>query len=218
MADNHVTDAQAPLADDGQHDSSIEDKKRRRFLTGMTAGFGAVGGALAVTPFVLSMTPSERAKNAGAPVSYDYSKIQPGQMVKVEWRGKPVVLLNRTSEMMAGLNKITPSLADPDSLASIQPPYAQNEERADASKPDMLVMEAVCTHLGCSPVEKLAIGPDPEMGQDSQGGFFCPCHGSKFDLSGRVYKNVPATTNMPVPPYSYDGTIIHIGEDGGRTA
>lgn len=211
MADNHVNDTSA----DGM---SVEDKKRRRFLTGITAGFGAVGGSIAVTPFVMSMSPSERAKNAGAPVQYDFSKIQPGQMVKVEWRGKPVVLLNRTQEMLDGLGKIQANLADPDSNASAQPEYAKNSERADPSKKDLLVMEAVCTHLGCSPVEKLAIGPDPQMGEDSQGGFFCPCHGSKFDLSGRVYKNVPATTNMPVPPYKFVESIITIGEDDGRNA
>ena len=206
------------MTDDNVSDTSVEDQKRRRFLTGITAGFGAVGAGLAVTPFVLSMSPSERAKNAGAPVQYDFSRIQPGQMVKVEWRGKPVVLLKRTEEMMAGLDKVKDRLADPDSLASVQPVYAQNNQRADMSKPGMLVMEGVCTHLGCSPVEKLAIGPDPEMGDDSQGGFFCPCHGSKFDLAGRVYKNVPATSNMNVPPYKFNGNVITIGEDDGRTA
>ena len=210
MAEINVADAQ-------QFDE-VENQKRRRFLTGITAGFGAVGAAVAVTPFVISMSPSERAKNAGAPVQYDFSKIQLGQMVKVEWRGKPVVILNRSSEMMAGLNKIAPSLADADSASSNQPVYAQNEQRADAARPELLVMEGVCTHLGCSPVEKLAIGPDPQMGNDSQGGFFCPCHGSKFDLAGRVYKNVPATTNMPIPPYRFEGDIITIGEDAGRVS
>ena len=120
--------------------------------------------------------------------------------------------------MIAGLNKITASLADADSAASKQPSYAQNEQRADSNRPELLVMESVCTHLGCSPVEKLTIGPDPQMGEDSQGGFFCPCHGSKFDLAGRVYKNVPATTNMPIPPYSFEGSVITIGEDAGRVS
>lgn len=203
---------------DGNEFDEVENQKRRRFLTGITAGFGALGAAAAVTPFVISMSPSERAKNAGAPVQYDFSKIQLGQMVKVEWRGKPVVILNRSKEMMAGLNKIAPSLADADSASSAQPVYAQNEQRADAARPELLVMEGVCTHLGCSPVEKLAIGPDPQMGEDSQGGFFCPCHGSKFDLAGRVYKNVPATTNMPIPPYSFEGSVITIGEDNGRVS
>lgn len=209
MADNH---------DQSVDSDDIENKKRRRFLTGVTAGFGAIGGAFAVTPFVMSMSPSERAKNAGAPVQYDYSRIQDGQMVKVEWRGKPVVILKRTPDMMNGLDVIKDQLADPDSLASVQPAYAQNNQRADANRPEVLVMLGVCTHLGCSPVEKLAIGPDPQMGEDSQGGFFCPCHGSKFDLSGRVYKDVPATTNMDVPPYKYDGDVITIGQDDGRVA
>jgi len=212
MADNHAS------VDHHISDETTENQTRRRFLTGITAGFGALGAGFAVTPFVMSMSPSERAKNAGAPVSYDFSRIQEGQMVKVEWQGKPIVLLKRTSEMVAGLEKITSNLADPDSLNSVQPSYAQNPERADASQPEMLVMLGVCTHLGCSPVEKLAIGPDEQMGDDSQGGFFCPCHGSKFDLSGRVYKNVPATTNMDVPPYTYTDNVITIGEDDGRDA
>lgn len=212
MAENHVSDESVRIADE----KSVEDIKRRRFITGLTAGFGAVGGAVAVTPFVLSMSPSERAKNAGAPVQYDYSKIQEGQMVKIEWRGKPVVLLKRTPEMMKGLDIISKELADVDSDASIQPTYAKNDTRSDPAKPGLLVMEGVCTHLGCSPVEKLAIGPDPQMGDDSQGGFFCPCHGSKFDLAGRVYKNVPATTNMPVPPFKFIENVIVIGEDDGR--
>ncbi len=212
MADNHVGDANVSDAEQ----STVEDIKRRRFITGITAGFGAVGGAFAVTPFVMSMSPSERAKNAGAPVQADYSKIQPGQMVKVEWRGKPVVLLKRTPEMMEGLNIVRDKLADADSNSSVQPEYAKNDSRSDANNPDLLVMEGVCTHLGCSPVEKLAIGPDPQMGDDSQGGFFCPCHGSKFDLAGRVYKNVPATTNMAVPPFKFDGDVIVIGDDEGR--
>lgn len=211
MTDNHAGDHK-------MSDMSVEDRKRRRFLTGVTSGFGAVGAGFAVTPFVLSMTPSERAKNAGAPVQFDASRVQPGQMVKVEWRGMPVVMLNRTSEMMTGLAKIEANLADPASEASVQPSYAQNPARSGSEKENMLVMLGVCTHLGCSPVEKLAIGPDPEMGEDSQGGFFCPCHGSKFDLSGRVYKNVPATTNMEIPPYQYEGEVITIGEDSERVA
>jgi len=209
MADNNVSDVNA----DGM---SVEDRKRRRFLTGMTAGFGAIGAGVAVVPFVMSMAPSERAKNAGAPVQFDFSKLQEGQMVKVEWRGKPVVLLQRTSEMMDGLEQIEGNLADAASESSSQPVYAQNNKRSDPARPELLVMEGVCTHLGCSPVEKLAIGPDPQMGDDSQGGFFCPCHGSKFDLAGRVYKDVPATTNMSVPPYRFDGSVIHIGDDEGR--
>ena len=208
MADNNVSDVNA-------QGMSVEDQKRRRFLTGITAGFGAIGVGAAAVPFVMSMSPSERAKNAGAPVSFDFSKVQLGQMVKVEWRGKPVVLLKRTEEMMNGLSLIADQLADPDSNASSQPEYAKNSSRSVAGYESLLVMEGVCTHLGCSPVEKLAIGPDPQMGDDSQGGFFCPCHGSKFDLAGRVYKDVPATTNMAVPPFSIEGDVINIGVDGG---
>lgn len=204
MADTNVSDVNA----DGM---SVEDQKRRRFLTGITAGFGAVGVGVAVVPFVMTMSPSERAKNAGAPVQFDFSKVQLGQMVKVEWRGKPVVVLKRTEEMMNGLSIITDQLADPDSNQSSQPTYAKNAARSIKGHESLLVMEGVCTHLGCSPVEKLAIGPDPQMGDDSQGGFFCPCHGSKFDLAGRVYKDVPATTNMAVPPFSIEGDIINIG-------
>ncbi len=200
------------------NNQSPEDKARRRFLTGVTVGIGAIGAAAGVAPFVMSMSPSERAKNAGAPVKYDFNRLEPGQMVKVEWRGKPVVLLNRTPEMMDGLKKIEPSLADPESDKSKQPEYTKNPMRSDEAKPELLVMESVCTHLGCSPVEKLAIGPDAQMGDDSQGGFFCPCHGSKFDLAGRVYKNVPATSNMSVPPYKFiSDTVILIGEDAGRS-
>lgn len=200
------------------NNQSPEDIKRRRFLTGVTVGIGGLGAAVGVSPFLISMSPSERAKNAGAPVSYDFSRLEPGQMVKVEWRGKPVALLNRTPEMLEGLKKIEPSLADPESEKSNQPEYAKNFERSDQDKPELLVMESVCTHLGCSPVEKLAIGPDEQMGDDSQGGFFCPCHGSKFDLAGRVYKNVPATSNMPVPPYKFiSETVILIGDDAGRS-
>ncbi len=198
------------------NNQSPDDKARRRFLTGVTAGVGALGAIAGVSPFLMSMAPSERAKNAGAPVSYDFSRLEPGQMVKVEWRGKPVVLLNRSPEMMEGLKKIEPSLDDPQSDNSIQPEYAKNAVRSDNSKPELLVMESVCTHLGCSPVEKLAIGPDEQMGEDSQGGFFCPCHGSKFDLAGRVYKNVPATSNIEIPPHFYEtDTVAVIGEDGG---
>ncbi|MBT5559944.1 MAG: ubiquinol-cytochrome c reductase iron-sulfur subunit [Proteobacteria bacterium] len=200
-------------------DSTNKKRSRRRFITGLSSAAWAVGAGFAVTPFVLSMNPSARAKNAGAPVEFDFSKLQPGQMVKVEWRGQPVVVLRRTPEMMSGLSDVTDLLADPDSAGSVQPEYAQNAARADADNNDVLVMLSVCTHLGCSPVEKLAVGPDPEMGEDSKGGFFCPCHGSKFDLAGRVYKNVPANKNMDIPPYQYlSENVILIGEDSARAS
>jgi ubiquinol-cytochrome c reductase iron-sulfur subunit len=140
-------------------------------------------------------------------------------MVKIEWRGQPVAILKRTPEMMATLSKVTDQLADPDSLNSVQPAYAQNEGRSDPAREGLLVMLDVCTHLGCSPTEKLAIGPDPEVGDDWMGGFFCPCHGSKFDLAGRVYKNVPAVANMLIPPFQFlTDTVVLIGEDDGRGA
>lgn len=200
-------------------DSTSKNRSRRRFITGLTSAAWAVGAGFAVTPFVLSMNPSARAKNAGAPVEFDFSKLQSGQMVKVEWRGQPVVVLRRSPEMMMGLDEITDLLADPDSAGSVQPAYAQNAARADVDNNDVLVMLSVCTHLGCSPVEKLAVGPDPEMGEDSKGGFFCPCHGSKFDLAGRVYKNVPANANMVIPPYQYlSENVVLIGEDSARAS
>ncbi len=190
------------------------DKGRRRFLTAVTSGVGLVGGALAATPFVLSMTPSERAKAAGAPVEIDISKLEPGQMIREEWRGKPVWVINRTQEMLDRLPEIGDWLADPQSQRSNQPDYAANEHRS--RRPEILVLVGICTHLGCAPVDKFAIGPASGLGDDWPGGFFCPCHGSKFDLAGRVYKNFPAPTNLEVPPYAFvnDGLIL-VGEDGG---
>jgi len=189
------------------------DKGRRRFLTAVTSGVGAVGGVFAATPFVLSMTPSERAKAAGAPVEIDISKLQPGQMIKEIWRGSPVWVINRTPEMLESLESIGDELRDPNSEGSIQPNYAQNEYRS--KKPEILVLVGICTHLGCSPVQKFAIGPASGISDDWPGGFFCPCHGSKFDLAGRVYKNVPAPTNLVVPPYRFmNDSLILVGEGG----
>lgn len=188
------------------------DKGRRRFLTQVSTGMGLAGGVVAAAPFVLSMTPSERARAAGAPVEIDISKLEPGQMITEEWRGKPVWILNRTPEMLAGLEKVTSQLADPGSAESEQPEYAQNPYRS--LKPEIMVLVGICTHLGCAPVEKFAVGPESEMGADWAGGFFCPCHGSKFDLAGRVYVNVPAPTNLAVPPYKFvSDTLILVGED-----
>ena len=186
------------------------DVKRRRFITMTSSGIGAVGVAVAAVPFVASMSPSERAKAAGAPVEVDVSKLEPGQMVRVEWRGKPVFILNRTQEMEQGLGKLTPVLKDPDSVDPQQPEYAQNETRS--LKPDLLVMVGLCTHLGCAPVNNFEVGAVSGLGDDWLGGFYCPCHGSKFDLAGRVYSGVPAQENMVIPPYSYlDETRIIIG-------
>ncbi|MDJ0958282.1 MAG: ubiquinol-cytochrome c reductase iron-sulfur subunit [Arenicellales bacterium] len=186
------------------------DKGRRRFLTAVTSGVGVVGGAFAATPFVLSMTPSERAKAAGAPVEIDISKLQPGQMLKEIWRGNPVWVISRTPQMLESLKTVEGELQDPASEKSVQPDYAKNEYRS--KKPEILVLVGICTHLGCSPVQKFAVGPDSGISDDWPGGFFCPCHGSKFDLAGRVYSNVPAPTNMVVPPYKFvNDTLLLIG-------
>jgi len=189
------------------------DRGKRRFLTALTTAVGATGAVFAATPFVLSMTPSARARAAGAPVEVDISKIEPGQMLTVEWRGKPVWLVRRTKDMLDSLPKLDGQLADPKSVrGDQQPTYAQNEHRS--IKPDLLVLVGICTHLGCSPMQKFQVGPASGMGDDWLGGFFCPCHGSKFDLAGRVYKNVPAPTNLPVPPYAFlSDTRLIIGED-----
>jgi len=178
----------------------------------MTSGIGAVGAVGVAVPFVKSMQPSARAKAAGAPVEVDISKIEPGMKITIEWRGKPVWILRRTPEMLASLEKVEPKLSDPQSSKSDQPGYVDPRNRA--SNPEYLVVLGVCTHLGCSPKDRLQAGTVSGLGADWQGGFFCPCHGSSFDLAGRVFKNVPAPTNLPVPPYSYlsDSRII-VGVD-----
>ena len=173
---------------------------RRKFLVAATSVAGGVAGAAIATPFLLSMMPSERAKAAGAPVEVDISKLEPGMLLMVEWRGKVVWVLNRTPEMLESLVKVESNLADPNSEKNQQPEYARNRTRS--IKPEILVTEGVCTHLGCSPVFRKDIAP-ADLGPDWQGGFFCPCHGSKFDLAGRVFKSVPAPTNMVVPPHAY---------------
>lgn len=186
---------------------------RRRFLTAVTSGVGAVGGVFVATPFILSMTPSERAKAAGAPVEIDISKLKPGQMLKEIWRGKPVWVVSRTPEMLESLKAIEGELQDPASTRSVQPDSKQNEFRSE--KPEILVLVGICTHLGCSPVQKFAIGPASGISDDWPGGFWCPCHGSKFDMAGRVYKNVPAPDNLEVPPYQFlNDTLILVGEEG----
>jgi ubiquinol-cytochrome c reductase iron-sulfur subunit len=186
---------------------------RRRRLLAITSGLGVVGTAFAVTPFVLSMLPSARAKAAGAPVEVDIGKIESGQLLTVEWRGKPVWILRRTPEMLKLLPEVDPLLADPKSkVVDQQPSYAQNATRS--IKSGLLVLVGICTHLGCSPDRRLEAGAVSGLGDDWKGGFFCPCHGSKFDLAGRVYKNVPAPTNLVVPPHSFlSDTRIVIGAD-----
>ena len=186
---------------------SKTDLEKRKFLTLATAAVGAAGASAVAVPFVGSMLPSERAKAAGAPVEVDVSGIAPGTIKTVEWRGKPVWIIHRTEEMTADLTKLNDQLSDPMcEVESQQPAYCKNTGRA--IKPNLGVVVGLCTHLGCSPTAKIAEGGD--MGDNWAGGFFCPCHGSKFDLAGRVFKNSPAPTNLVVPPHSYtdDDTLV----------
>lgn len=191
------------------------DIDKRSFLITATACTGAIGAAAVAVPFIGSMLPSERAKAAGAPVEVDVSKIKPGELVVAEWRGQPVWILNRTDAMTADLAKHNNQLSDPECEVAQQPSYCKNANRA--IKPNMAVIVGICTHLGCSPSAKLEAKGD--MGDSWTGGFFCPCHGSKFDLAGRVFKGSPAPTNLIVPPYKYlaDSTIL-IGVDADLTA
>jgi len=186
---------------------------RRRFLTAATTVVGAVGVGFALVPFISSMQPSAKARAAGAPVRADISKLEPGQMIRVKWRGKPVWLVRRTDEMLESLTTLVPELRDPDSVEPMQPEYAQNEFRS--IRPEVLVTVGICTHLGCSPTYRPDVGA-ADLGADWLGGFFCPCHGSRFDLAGRVYKGVPAPLNLEIPPHRYlsDNELV-IGEDGG---
>src|SRR5213075_2595583 len=184
--------------------------KTRRNLVVATSVVGGAAGIGAAVPFVASMWPSERARAAGAPVEVDLSRIAPGEMAVIEWRGKPVWVIRRTQEMLASLKAVEARLSDPGSKASEQPKYAENEYRA--AKPEFMVMEGVCTHLGCSPQLK-GLDAKGEMGGDWVGGFYCPCHGSKFDLAGRVFRGAPAPTNLRVPPYTLSETKLVIGED-----
>src|SRR5262245_21023339 len=190
-------------------DQTKVDKTRRNLVVATSVVGGAAGVGVAV-PFAASMWPSERAKAAGAPVEVDISKIAPGELAVFEWRGKPVWVIRRTKEMLESLKAVTPRLTDPNSKASDQPKYAENEFRS--AKPELMVMEGVCTHLGCSPQLKAA-DAKAEMGGDWVGGFYCPCHGSKFDLAGRVFRGAPAPTNLVVPPYTLSDAKLVIGED-----
>jgi ubiquinol-cytochrome c reductase iron-sulfur subunit len=185
------------------------DKTRRNLVVATSVAGGAAGVGAAI-PFVASMFPSERAKAAGAPVEVDLAKIAPGEMAVIEWRGKPVWVIHRTKEMIDSLKAVSARLTDPESRASTQPAYAKNEARAQ--NPEWMVMEGVCTHLGCSPQLKPA-DAKAEMGADWVGGFYCPCHGSKFDLAGRVFRGAPAPLNLVVPPYTLADSKLTIGED-----
>ncbi len=195
-------------------DSSSVDTSKRTWLIASGCA-GAVGGVAAVVPFVSSFLPSERAKAAGAAVEADISAILPGEKMTVEWRGKPVWIVRRTPEQIAALPKLDAQLADPASTrkpSDQAPDYARNANRS--IKPEFLVVVGICTHLGCSPSEKFKTGPQPSLPDDWQGGFFCPCHGSTFDLAGRVYKNKPAPDNLEVPPHMYlSDTKLLIGDD-----
>jgi len=185
--------------------------KRRRTLVVATSVVGGAATLGAAVPFVASMLPSERAKAAGAPVEAEIASLQPGELRVFEWRGKPVWVIRRTKQMLESLKAVAQNLTDPESKHSEQPGYAKNEYRSQ--KPEIMVMEGVCTHLGCSPQLKAADAKG-EMGGDWVGGFYCPCHGSKFDYAGRVFRGAPAPTNLTVPPYTFvsDGSLL-IGED-----
>jgi len=195
-------------------DSSKPVDSSRRTAIGLTCAAGAVGGAAVAIPFVSSFAPSERAKAAGAPVEVDISTMQPGDLKRVEWRGKPVWVVRRTEEMLGTLEKTAPKVADPDSLRTAfpTPDYARNPHRS--IKPEYLVVVGICLHLGCSPIEKFEAGGDPSLPDDWVGGFLCPCHGSTFDFAGRVYKNKPAPDNLEVPPHMYlSESKILVGDD-----
>lgn len=189
------------------------DKSRRNFLTAATAGMGAVGVAFTAVPFISSWAPSERAKALGAPVEVDVSKLEPGAMMTVMWRGSPIYIVHRTKEMLDQLAANDANLRDPSSQESDQPAYAKNEARA--RDPQYLVLVGTCTHLGCLPKNRFEPGTvDINVPGGWPGGFFCPCHGSKFDLAGRVFKDVPAPINLRVPPYSFKSpTQLIVGLD-----
>ncbi|PXW96665.1 ubiquinol-cytochrome c reductase iron-sulfur subunit [Sphaerotilus hippei] len=193
-------------------DQQVDQAKRTWLIaSGCAGGVGVIATAV---PFVSTFTPSERAKAAGAPVEVDVSGIKPGEKITVEWRGKPVWIVRRTPEMIASLKKTDPQVVDPNSERTAYPipDYAKNEHRS--IKPEYLVVLGICTHLGCSPSDKLQAGPQPSLPDDWQGGFLCPCHGSTFDIAGRVFKNKPAPDNLEVPPHMFlSDTKLIIGED-----
>jgi ubiquinol-cytochrome c reductase iron-sulfur subunit len=197
-------------------DNQVDRAKRTWLIASGCAG--AAGGVATAVPFVASFLPSERAKAAGAPVEVDISALKPGEKMTIEWRGKPVWIIKRTPDQLASLKKVEPELADPKSERKpeeLTPEYARNEYRS--IKPEILVAVGICSHLGCSPTDKFQPGPQPSLPDNWLGGFLCPCHGSTFDIAGRVYKNKPAPDNLEVPPHQYlsDARIL-IGEDGKK--
>lgn len=203
MADNGVTTGT---------DDEVDDS-RRKFLTIATTGMGALGAAFALVPFIASWRPSERARALGAPAELDVSKLEPGQMAVITWRRQQIFVVRRTPEMIENLQKVSPAvLKDPQSTDSEQPPYAANEIRARS--PEFLVVVGNCTHLGCLPKPRFEAGGTAELGADWLGGFFCPCHGSRFDLAGRVYTGSPASVNLRIPPYTFaDERTLIVGVD-----
>lgn len=187
------------------------NEQRRKFLVAATAGVGGVGIAATTVPFVQTMAPSEAAKAAGAPVEVDISTVAPGNLLAVAWRGKPVWIVHRTPQMLSLLDNHNNLLVDPHSKQPQQPPYAANASRS--IKPAYLIVTAICTHLGCVPLYRPGAAL-ADLEPNWPGGFYCPCHGSKFDLAGRVFKNVPAPLNLEIPPHQYvDETRLLIGKD-----
>ena len=203
----------AKYIEDPMSETPIDSSKRTWLIASGCAG--AVGGVATAVPFVSTFQPSERAKAAGAPVEVDISGLKPGEKITVDWRGKPVWIVRRTPEQLAALPSLDPQLADPKSErkpAELTPPYARNEARS--IKPEVLVAVGICSHLGCSPSDKFTPGAQPSLPDDWKGGFLCPCHGSTFDMAGRVFKNKPAPDNLEVPPHMYlSETKLLIGED-----
>ena len=189
----------------------VVDTGRRKMLTVSASVVGAVGAAVAIVPFVSTMSPSARALASGAPVEVDVSKLEPGQKIQVEWRRKPVWIVRRSEEMVSLLSSTEERVRDPNSdELGQQPEFARNQERS--LRPEVLVLVGICTHLGCSPTFRPELAP-ADLGPDWVGGFYCPCHGSSFDMAGRVYKNVPANKNLEVPPYKYlSDNVIVVGE------
>jgi ubiquinol-cytochrome c reductase iron-sulfur subunit len=194
-------------------DTSIDNSKRTWLIASTCAG--VAGGAAVAVPFVSTFQPSERARAAGAPVEVDISELRPGEKLTVEWRGKPVWIIRRTPEQIAALSTVTDQLADPESArkpSELTPEYARNQHRS--IKPEVMVAVGICTHLGCSPSDRFTPGPQPSLPNDWAGGFLCACHGSTFDMAGRVFKNKPAPDNLEVPPHMYvSETRLLIGED-----
>lgn len=191
------------------------DSSRRKFLTTATVATGAVGAAFALVPFVASWQPSERARALGAPTELDLTKLAPGQMATIIWRKQQIYVVKRTPEMVESLAGHDGELKDPTSEKSEQPEYARNAVRA--VRPDVLVLIGVCTHLGCLPKQRFQPG-QAELGANWPGGFFCPCHGSKFDLAGRVFEGSPASVNLRIPPYNINGELLTVGVDTGESA